>query len=403
MLTRTPSPDQALAIGKIKEGGSRYSILTAGPGYGKSYVVQTAYEEGVQLIKTSTTGISAINIGGCTINSLLGYFDSNDMCKKHDAGRIYEALKRFVGKTIVVDEVSMLSAAQFQILVLNNERLWTSTGTGVSFLFVGDFGQLPPVKEAPAFESNLWQYVEQLTLSQVHRTSDLEFINALRALRVGDSRAALPYFNTLGFHRDIDMEFGGTTLYALNDGARVHNEYSLAKLKGESKYYYPIKEGDPLPEWKNIPDPLELKLGALVILRSNAWEQGYANGDQGYVVAMGPNHVEVELLRGGTVSVTETCIKHKTSSKVGKITYLPILLAYALTTHKAQSLSIEHLQVVLDDPHNSKNLGFMGRCHGMAFMGVSRATKPDNLRLVGDGSAFINACHCDSKYLPYIK
>lgn len=398
-----PSPDQERAILKIKEGRSRYCLLTAGPGHGKSFVVQEAHRQGVDIIKSSTTGVSAININGFTINSVLGgYFDSNDMRKQHDTGRIYDSLKKMSGKTLVLDEVSMFSAAQFQILIINNERLWQSTGDGVYILFVGDFGQLPPVKEAPVFESNLWQYVDIITLTQTHRTSNVEFIDALRCLRIGESSKALPFFNSLGFHRDIDMEFEGTTLYALNDGARRHNEYSLAQLKGESKFYYPNKKGDPLPEWKNIPEPLELKLGALVILRSNQWEEGYVNGDQGYVVGLGPNYVDVDLLRGNRVRVTTVCSKHKTPTKRGEITYLPILLAYALTTHKAQSLSLDYLQVVLDDPHTHKNLDFMGRCHGMAFMAISRATTPEHLRIVGSPSAFVKACYTDSIYLPHI-
>jgi len=403
MFNPTPSPDQQLAITAIKQGEHRYNHLEGGPGCGKSFVVKTLHDMGYPLIKTSTTGISAINIGGTTINSLLGYFDSADMRKKHDSGRIYEALRTHVGKTIGVDETSMLSAAQLQIMMLNNERLYESTGACVNFLLIGDFGQLPPVKEEPAFESPLWKYVHTYSLTHVHRTTDKEFINALRHLRVGDARTAVHYFNDLGFHSDIDMSFEGTTLYSLNYGAQVHNEYSLSQLQGESMYYYPIKEGDPLPEWKNIPDPLELKVGALVILRSNQWDMGYANGDQGYVVSMGSNVVTVDLLRGGRVDVAMTAISHKTSTKRGRITFMPIILAYALTTHKAQSLSIDHLQVVLDDPNADGNLRFMGRCHGMAFMAISRATTPNNLRIVGDRHSFIQACYCDKKYLPYIQ
>ena len=357
---------------------------------------------GVPLLKTSTTGISAVNIGGCTINSILGYFDSEDMRKKHDAGRIYNCLRAYSGRTIVIDEASMLSATQLQIIMLNNERLWQSTGQGVNILLVGDFGQLPPVKEAPPFESPLWKYVHIIHLNKVHRTSDVEFINALRSLRMGRAREALPYFEGLGFHEDVDMNFKGTTLYALNASAARHNTYSLSQLQGKSVFYYPIKEGDPLPEWKNIPDPLELKLGALVILRSNQWEAGYVNGDQGYVTHMTPDTITVELLRGGVVEVGTISIKYKTSTKRGRIIFWPIIPAWALTTHKAQSLSIEHTQVVLDDPHSNQNLNFMGRCHGMAFMAVSRATNPTNLRIVGDGHAFIKACHCEAKYLPHI-
>lgn len=402
MSTRTPSPDQELAIRKIEDGTSKYSLLTAGPGYGKSYVVQELHDRGHPIIKASTTGVSAINIGGVTINSLLGYFDSVDMCTKHEAGRIYESLQKYAGRVVVVDEVSMLSSTQFQIMVLNNERLEASTGNSVRFLFVGDFGQLPPVKETPAFESTLWKYVDVLTLSQVHRTSDLEFIDALRSLRVGDAKSAFPYFEGLGFHRSIDMDFEGTTLYAINASADRHNKYSLERLPGESKYYYPIKKGDPVPEWKNIQDPLELKVGALVIMRSNQWESGYANGDQGYVTSMGVDYVDVDLLRGGSVRVELTEIKHKTASKKGAITFLPVMLAYALTTHKAQSLSINHLQVVMDDPDNSKNLWFMGKCHGMGFMALSRSTTPSNLRIVGGREAFHDGIYCDRKYLPYI-
>lgn len=407
MYTAAPSADQQLAISTITEGDDKYLSLIAGPGYGKSFVVKAIRDSGYPIILSSTTGVSAINIGGVTINSLLGYFDSEDMRKKHDAGRIYDALRKYAasGALVVIDEVSMFSSTQFQILVVNNERLQQSEGKAVRFLFVGDFGQLPPVKESPVFESSLWlpKYIRELTLTQVHRTSDTSFIEALHYLRVGDSKAALPYFEGLGFHEDIDMDFEGTTLYALNDSANRHNTYCLSRLEGESITYYPLREGDPLPEWKNIPDPLELKVGALVILRSNQWEDGYVNGDQGYVLDMTPEYVDVKLLRGPMVRVRSISNKYKTSTRRGRITYMPMMLAYALTTHKAQSLSIDYLQVVLDDPIAGGNLRFMARTHGMAFMAISRATTPQHLRIVGDSHAFLEACYCDRKYLPHIR
>lgn len=407
MHTATPSADQQLAISTITGGDDKYLSLIAGPGYGKSFVVKAIRDSGYPIILSSTTGVSAINIGGVTVNSLLGYFDSEDMRKKHDAGRIYDGLRKYAasGALVVIDEVSMFSSTQFQILILNNERLQASEGKAVRFLFVGDFGQLPPVKELPVFESPLWlpKYIRELTLTEVHRTSDTAFIDALRYLRVGDALASLSYFQHLGFHEDIDMDFQGTTLYALNDSANRHNKYALSKLPGEVVSYYPVKEGDPIPEWKNIPDPLELKIGALVILRSNQWEDGYVNGDQGYVVDMTPEYVDVKLLRGPTVRVRAISNKYKTAAKRGRITHVPLMPAYALTTHKAQSLSINYLQVVLDDPIASGNLRFMARTHGMAFMAISRATTPKHLRIVGDSDAFLEACYCDRKYLPYIK
>lgn len=396
-----------MAISTITQGYDKYLSLIAGPGYGKSYLVKAIRDSGYPIILSSTTGVSAINIGGVTVNSLLGYYDSEDMRKKHDAGRIYDALRKYAASDVlvVIDEVSMFSSTQFQILVVNNERLQASEGRAVRFLFVGDFAQLPPVKESPVFESPLWvpKYIRELTLTEVHRTSDQEFIQALRYLRVGDTGSALPYFDAHGFHDDIDMDFKGTTLYALNDSANRHNKHSLSRLDGEPMYYYPLREGDPLPEWKNIPDPLEVKVGALVILRSNQWDDGYVNGDQGYVVDMNPEYLDVKLLRGHTVRVQSISNKYKTSNRRGRITYLPVMLAYALTTHKAQSLSIDHLQVVLDDPIAGGNLRFMARTHGMAFMAISRATTPEHLRIVGDADAFLQACYCDRKYLQHIK
>jgi ATP-dependent DNA helicase PIF1 len=397
-----PSPDQAEAIKIIREGKSRYYSIMAPPGCGKSFVVKYLHDNGHRLVRTSTTGVSAINIGGCTINSALGYFDTKDMISKHESNRIYHSLKKYSNQTIVVDEVSMLGASQLEILIRNNEVLWNSTDRGVQFIFVGDFGQLPPVKEAPAFRSELWKGVYPLSLSTVHRTTDMDFISALRLLRVGDCDSATPYLKGIGFYPDIDMDFEGTTLYALNDGADRHNAYCLSKLKGESVYYLPNKVGDPLPEWRNIPDPLELKKGALVLLRSNDWELGYVNGDQGYIIDLDTDSVEVELLRGGRVKVIPTTLEHKTANKRGRITFMPITLAYGITIHKAQSLSIEYLQVVLDDPSTNKNLSFMSRCHGMAFMALSRATTPKHMRVVGDIGTLKDATYCDKSYLPYI-
>jgi ATP-dependent DNA helicase PIF1 len=354
-------------------------------------------------VKTSTTGVSAINVGGTTIHSLLGVYDLKSLIKAYDTNYLAASLKMISYRTsnIIIDEMSMLEADFLDILVIaveeHNERHPESK---LGLVLTGDFGQLPTVNGRPIFLADKWSKFDLIPLTKVHRQADNDFIEALRQVHRGEAYKAIDYFmESIGFHEDILEDFPGPTLYPTNNQVDSENYRRLQTLPGAPREYYSTRRGKQRGEWRQIPEVLELKIGAPVIMLFNRRMDGYMNGDTGIVEEMYADSLVVRLHRGGhMVTVGYNTLDNE---KAGSITYLPVRLAWALTNHKIQSQTLDKVQIVFGGT-------FMGRCHGMGTTSLTRCRTPDGLRLVcprsksGDYGTFIKSCFVDSSYLPYL-
>jgi ATP-dependent exoDNAse (exonuclease V) alpha subunit len=74
---------------------------------------------------------------------------------------------------------------------------------------------------------------------------------------------------------------------------------------------------------------------------------------------------------------------------VGDVTYLPLRLAFATTTHKSQGLSLDKVQVNISS--------HMFSSPGMLYVALSRARTPEGLRLVGTPQQFVQKCVYDKR------
>lgn len=298
-----------------------FSYLAGAAGCGKTYAVRQLAEEVSGLELVATTGIAAINIGGTTINSLLGYFDTRSLQEKWMDGRLRATLGkawRSGLRILALDEVSMMDGDQLTYLKqaideVNTKGYVTKSrveaeweeqfGTpNLKLLLVGDFAQLPPVKAPFAFESPEWEPfgAHTTTLTQVRRQADADFILALRAARLGDARTVLDYFGA-SLQRETDQTFPGTTLLAKNESVDKYNWLRLSKLTTTEVIFPSRRDGELRPEWGGppkpskdwgIPDRLVLKPGALVMILANEKVPGtrdllFVNGDLGEVVEIG--------------------------------------------------------------------------------------------------------------------
>lgn len=420
--------------------------LDGAAGSGKTFLTRAwaAQEFGVEL--AATTGIAALNLGGQTINSLLSYFDTKDLQDKYVEGRLAGVLGRLwrTGiKRIILDEKSMLNADQLTCLVRAIEAVngneyvldarWVDEETppSLGLTLVGDFAQLAPVKEPYAFESPEWHRFQEntITLTEIRRQADPEFIEALRAARVGDGKRAAEFFASR-MHLTIDDTFQGPTLFATNAAVDRYNQLRMDRLPGALITFGSSRWGKQRAEWGDpkqppakwgVPETLGLKVGATVMILANARREGippqpykYVNGDLGTIVDCDVDafQAHVQLQRSGLIEkvdyVTRTVKvpcdaarrkelreqgeEDKIDGKmeiIGAITYMPLRLAFASTVHKSQGLSMDCVQININD-HFFKS-------PGMIYVALSRARTAEGIRLVGRPAGFIERCATDPK------
>lgn len=190
------------------------NVFLSGPaGSGKSFVIRKycelveSFNPKVKIHKTSTTGLSAINIGGQTIQSFSGmgiykhtYEDYLKLPGVTDSGLYRGSLFKIRSSQIlIIDEVSMLSARDLQFLV---DRI-KDIKKNIKYLQIivsGDFTQLQPVatkKDIETYGQDLADFCygtkawEELNFSlcyldKIQRTSDRRLKELLDNISLGN-------------------------------------------------------------------------------------------------------------------------------------------------------------------------------------------------------------------------
>lgn len=420
-----------------------YTYIAGAAGSGKTFLTKAWAEEEPGLTLCATTGIAAINLGGTTINGLLGYFDTKSLQDAFTIGFLSARLGKLwrAGvRRLIIDEVSMLDADQLTYLVRGIEEVngrgyvldakWDDEATppNLGLTLVGDFAQLPPVKAPFAFESPEWpRFLDAThTLTEIRRQADPAFIEALRAARRGDGRAALDYFGPT-LHNETDDHFAGPTIFAKNDSVDRFNQLRMDKLPGSLITFQSARWGEQRSEWGNpkkppttwgIPAALRLKEGSLVMILANKRDETrrlvYVNGDLGTLIGADDHQAIVKMQRTGKEvgvdyvhreklqpcdSARRTELRNLGQAEriaeggkweiLGAIDYMPLRLAYATTVHKAQGLSLEQVQVNIRDA--------FFKTPSMLYVALSRARTSAGLRLVGSAAAFVERCTMDPR------
>lgn len=423
-----------------------FTVLAGAAGSGKTFLTKAWAEQERGLLLCATTGIAAINLGGETINSVLGYFDTGSLQESYINGSLTAKLGKLwkVGvRRIVLDEMSMLAGDQLTYLVKAIEELsgrgyvlgkWTdddeSPPPAMGLTLVGDFLQLSPVKATYAFESPEWERFagNVITLTEIRRQADADFIHMLRAARAGRGDVVADYFRSRGaIFQETDDDFQGSTIVAKNESVDRYNGLRMGRLTGREITFGSQRWGKLRSEWGQlekpestwgIPKRLNLKIGALVMILSNYRDELrrliYVNGDLGTVedITEDGSAAVVKLQRTGeevavqwvtrTVKIPCDSVRRAELRKlrqddkidgkweiVGAITYMPLRVAYASTVHKSQGLSLDSVQVNIRD-HFFKS-------PGMLYVALSRARTAEGLRLVGSPQAIVDRCSTDRR------
>lgn len=292
-------------------------------------------------------------------------------------------------KVLIIDEVSMLSAQTLDNIdkVLRAVRNFMSNDPfgGLQVVFVGDFFQLPPVsgddKAEFAFESKAWHEANPVNcyLHEQHRQEDPAFLKILTAIRQGE---VTPEHRNRLLKTPAGRDELMTRLFTHNtDVDRINNE-ELLRIQGPIREYRMEQSGNPyLVEIlkKNClsPETLQLKVGAVVMFTKNYFEDGeaiYVNGTLGKVTEFLSGGPRIELKNGMHIvvqpaewSIEENGIKKATVSQ------LPLRLAWAITIHKSQGMSLDAASIDLSKAFE----------YGQGYVAISRVRSLDGLYLNG--------------------
>ena len=385
--------EDALKI--LKTGASVF--LTGEPGSGKTHTINSYVEylrsHDIEPAITASTGIAATHIGGMTIHSWSGIGIAKEL-SPHDLTRIAE--KSYLAKRIkkasvlIVDEVSMLDARTLSLVeaVVKKIRGNDMPFGGLQTVLIGDFFQLPPVtrgdeKTQFAFDSESWTNLSPTIcyITEQHRQDDREFLDVLNGIRSNSFQEV--HFNHIESRLTSKDQIpsGITKLFSHNANVDQVNDRELAKLSAKGQKFEmagkgPKKLTETLKKGCLSPETLELKIGAVVMFTKNNPREGFVNGTLGKVIGF-DNDSSYPIIKTRSGKNIDAEPMDWTVEENGfvraKITQIPLRLAWAITIHKSQGMSLD--AAVMD-------LGSVFE-YGQGYVALSRVRNLSGLHLLG--------------------
>ncbi|RUM73669.1 MAG: helicase, partial [Sulfurovum sp.] len=387
---------QTTALNILKSGKNVF--ITGSAGTGKTYLLNlyTQYlkEHRVYPTIVAPTGIAASHLGGQTIHSFfaLGIRESIDegyveslMEKKYLKTRFSKL------KLLIIDEISMVSPALFSSmdLVLRGFKGLDAPFGGVQVVISGDFFQLPPVSKEPkdkrfAWQSPSWKALELQTcyLEEKFRQDDNRLIEVLDDIRSGDISDKTNKALKARMDVNLSSESKITQLYTHNADVDRINLAELDKLEGEEKLFVYESKGsakniDKIFKSSLVLEELRLKKGALVIFIKNSPEGEYVNGTTGIVQSFSPiDKMPIVITTDGKkikLEREEWSLENDSGKVTVTVTQVPLRLAWAITIHKSQGMTLDAAQIDL-----SKTFEV-----GQGYVALSRIKSIEGLSLLG--------------------
>ncbi|EGX90812.1 DNA repair and recombination protein pif1 [Cordyceps militaris CM01] len=399
------------------------SVFFTGPaGTGKSVLMRAIIQalddkhgHGTERVAvTASTGLAACNIGGITLHSFsgigLGKESATALVKK--VRRNPKAKNRWLKtKVLVIDEISMVDGDLFDKLSQIGRTIRNNA----------------PVKFA--FDAATWttSIDHTIGLNQVFRQRDPEFARMLNEMRLGKiTDETVRAFKALERPLKFDDGVDSAELFPLRAQVEGSNEKRLRDLPGEIHRFEAADTGDPAVRDRLLanmmaPKSIDLKVGAQVMLIKNL-DGSLVNGSVGRVIGFSDEKT-FQKNKGIMDDTVEDLATKRARKKLGsfsrdselttswkeypmvqfpsgsddrlgrvllcqpeewtvelpngeiqaKRTQLPLILAWALSIHKAQGQTLERVTVNLSRIFEK----------GQAYVALSRATSQDGLRVLG--------------------
>jgi ATP-dependent exoDNAse (exonuclease V) alpha subunit len=414
------SPDQVEAINIILSEKGPF-FLTGGAGTGKSFVIRYLSDNVPDCATCAMTGVAAQLIDSRTAHSFLGIVPVEEWMRKKrveegqpnpayclkepkinpKTGRLQKDwANENVSKAnmIILDEISMASAefinwisARFKKALGDNKAYWPK------LVFVGDLLQLPPVEGEKIFSNSGFDKFKTIQLKKQHRQSneeDKEFLMALNEIRVGVLSESGKKLLEEKITNDLPKDC--THLHAKNEYVNRTNCNRLEELSGdpveldwEVKLEESINEDNEEDQEKirialhyaknkespKIVEKLILKEGARVVIKSNDSANRWVNGSTGEVLQINKESITVRLDRKGDIVEVDRIEEDLLWGwkKIGVILQFPVRLAWAMSIHSSQGLSLDRVGINLSDHFDC----------GMTYVALSRCRYLEGLHLAG--------------------
>lgn len=380
----------------LLERSDRNLFITGRAGTGKSTLLQhfrATTKKNVAVL--APTGVAAVNVGGETIHSFFGFKPdiTPDRVKRASKSR-QEFYKKI--DTVVIDEISMVRAdlldAVAKFLELNGKTPHQPLG-GVQMVFFGDLYQLSPVVqrkegelfrgyyESPYFfsaRSFETMRLEWIDLTKVFRQTDetfLEVLNRIRNDTVSDDD--LDELNAR-LRDEIDLFSLDDFVFLTTTNARASeiNRNQLGFLPAKKETLRAGVTGSFDAACFPTDYDLELKEGAQVMLLNNDIFGRWVNGTIARIkeVDAEQERLTVILPDGGEEEVRpyrwdmfhfefDKKTERMIPVSIGQFVQFPVRLAWAITIHKSQGLTLD--KVVIDLSHGTF-------AHGQLYVALSR-------------------------------
>ncbi|MES2986046.1 MAG: PIF1 family DEAD/DEAH box helicase [Patescibacteria group bacterium] len=392
---------QSTALNILKTGASVF--LTGEPGSGKSYTIKQYVDylaqNGVYASVTASTGIAATHIGGMTIHSWAG-IGIKESLSIYDIEALHEKeyiVKRLLkAKVLIIDEISMLSGNTFDMVnavCKSIRQVEDRPFGGLQVICVGDFFQLPPIIKKSTnslelfedngfvFSSSAWKELKPLTcyLSEQHRQSDAKFTKTLAQIRSNTVDEEVHDVLRSRVVKELTVLPDATKLYSHNAHVDTVNNREIGKLEGKVKIYGMTMKGKETMTASLIksclsPEKLELKIGAKVMFTKNNPDKGFVNGTTGTLVEFHYDVPRVKVANGMTIDVEPMDWSIQDQGKIlASITQIPLRLAWAITIHKSQGMSLDAAIMDLSQVFE----------YGQGYVALSRVRTLDGLHVIG--------------------
>ncbi|MFA6382373.1 MAG: helix-turn-helix domain-containing protein [Candidatus Buchananbacteria bacterium] len=396
---------QSQALDIMKSGVNVF--LTGEPGSGKTYVVNqyVAYlrSHGIDPAITASTGIAATHIGGLTIHAWAGLGIKKELSRSDLAAiaanrRVAKRIS--AAKILIIDEVSMLPPEVLALVDAVCQKIKKNSAPfgGLQIILVGDFFQLPPVvkTETPkpaalldlpawrfAFQTPVWQKAGLTVcyLTEQYRQLDSDFTDLLSAIRKNDFaeiHLALIKSRLIDFSQSPD---NAPKLFSHNaDVDRINND-KLVQLPGRLKNFMMSGYGPGplvavLQKGCLSPRTLGLKIKAAVMFTKNDHQGRFVNGTLGTVLDFDElSGYPVVATKAGKEILVEPSdwTLEENGSVRAKINQLPLRLAWAITIHKSQGMSLDEAVMDLSEVFE----------FGQGYVALSRVRRLLGLHLLG--------------------
>lgn len=353
-------------------------LLTGCGGVGKSYLIKKfvrTYCHSRNIAVTSTTGTSALLIGGTTLHSYLGIGlgTGNVDFLVDRINKMFWLKKRWLDlDCLIIDEISMLDPALFDKLetVARKIRCNIRPFGNIQLILSGDFLQLPSVgTDYFCFEAKSWRkcITNVICLTEIIRQSNKHFQNILNSIRIGDISDEVKDILNSRIGIELKNEYGikPTKLFSKNWAVDRVNNNELDILAEDGREFFEYEMDIMVyPEVKNkqasidkylkfcsFKQSIQLCIGAQVMLSYNLdMDSGLCNGSRGVVVDF-RNDLPVVKFLNGQIRIIEPQIYEfeESEKKILRASQIPLKIAYALSIHSCQGSSLDYAEIDLSE------------------------------------------------------